>query len=150
MEQNISVPATTEATRLSLYGLTQGMDELMTKVAEAGGELTPELEALHAELDALLLNKVDSCAGWRQSQLDLVKAIEGRIQDFEALQDRVQYRIQRFEEYVRGVVERREDQKLVGKTTVVSIRKAPESVEVFVRARSPRSSSTPPSQSPFP
>ena len=91
--------------RLSLYDIGKEAEALDQLAQMEAGEISPEMEELHKELEDIIANKTDSLVQYVQRLEDEIAAGKERIK---AMQQFVSYRssaIERIKEYLRAFFE---------------------------------------------
>ena len=85
----------------TLYDLSNETKRLDQLLESNEGEITEEIERELINLQENLLNKVDSCAGYELYLKDTIAAIKNRKNQFGALQNRVEKKLDMFKTYLK-------------------------------------------------
>lgn len=117
--------------KVSLYGITETLKGLEKAIAEAGGEVTEETEAMLEQISVELSQKTDGVVGWVQSQEDFVEAIEKRIGELVDLKAKTKKSLENFNNYVLTCMDRMGVTKIEGDFSVVNIPKPRSVVEII-------------------
>lgn len=109
--------------KVTLYNITQKIEAIETLFEEQGGELTPELEALQAEVEAMLESKTDSALGFLSMQEDKLELAKNKIKEMQEFKKSIENKIARFKEYLLVCVERTERNEICGQLSKIKMRK---------------------------
>jgi hypothetical protein len=121
----------------SLFNISAEIEEILGRITEAGGELTPEVESDLAAVSSALIQKADQCVAWRDKMLMLHAHAMAKIEEIENFAKQVNNKIEKFDEYVSACLERLPDQKIQGEFISIKFRKPPLAVDVFDESQLP-------------
>lgn len=119
------------SSNVSLYSITNEVKAVLDEVTEAGGELTPELEAKIESVTTILTTKTDNVVQWVHSQEDLVTLINLRMKELADYKKAVENRLDKFNGYVDACLIQLNTMKLEGQLFAIKKRKPTQVVEVF-------------------
>lgn len=116
-------------TAIALHSLGQARDILDTWLEEAGGEFTPEIEALLEELDGKLDEKIENVALYAREQLVTADAIEAEIARLSARAAAHRKGAERLKNYLLLWMERIGKPKVQGTRCTVAVQNNPPAVK---------------------
>lgn len=108
-------------TSLSLYELSEEWSELMSLLAENGGEVTPEIEERFNAINDAFEGKVESAALFIRTQKSLALAAKNEADRLYALQQVRERSAASLELMVKGFMERKGQLKVIGNLARVSV-----------------------------
>ena len=107
-------------TNLTLYQRTQALTDRDALIADADGEITPEIEAQMAELRGSFDDKVDACVAKMRELQATADACMKEAERFEARCDRLNARAEWLKRYVHTQMTLANVTKVEGRTAVVT------------------------------
>jgi len=113
--------AVKEVRSLSLYEISAEWDDLMSLLAENGGEVTPEIEARFNAINDAYESKVESAALFIRTQRSLALAAKNEADRLYALQKVRERSADSLERIVKGFMERKGQFKVVGNLARVAL-----------------------------
>lgn len=119
---------------IALYEISAMRDILDRWLEESEGEVTPELEALMAELDAKADEKIERVALYIRERLSRAAAVKEEVQRIQAIQKREEKAAESLKGYLHREMERLGKDKVNGLLCTVAVQKNPPSVKGEVDA----------------
>lgn len=116
-------------TTIALYEISAMRDVLDLWLDEADGEMTPELEALLAELDAKADEKIERVALYVREQLSRAAQVKEEVQRLQTIQKRSERAAESLKAYLHREMERLGKTKVTGLLCTVAIQNNPPSVK---------------------
>ncbi len=114
----------------NLYDLTSDLAIINNDIADAGGELTAELESLLDAAGLAVKDKIQSIGKWTLNLNSKVEAIDKEIERLQHNKKMAENLNTRLKDYVKMCMTRAEIGKLEFTTFTVAIQKNPPSVEI--------------------
>jgi hypothetical protein len=114
---------------VKLYELSAARDILDGWLAESEGEVTPELEALLAELDANVDEKIERVALFVRERLATAAAVKEEVQRLQAIQKREEKAAESLKGYLLREMQRLGKAKVNGLLATVALQNNPPSVK---------------------
>lgn len=113
----------------ALYEISAMRDVLDRWLDESEGEVTPELEALMAELDAKADEKIERVALYIRERLARAAAVKEEVQRIQAIQKREEKAADSLKAYLHREMDRLGKDKVNGLLCTVALQKNPPSVK---------------------
>ncbi len=116
-------------TSVALYEISAMRDVLDRWLEESEGEVTPELEALMAELDAKADEKIERVALYIRERLARAAAVKEEVQRIAAIQKREEKAAESLKAYLHREMDRLGKTKVAGLLCTVALQNNPPSVK---------------------
>lgn len=109
--------------KISLYGISEHIDEIERQIERLGGEITEEVEDALVQVESAIVEKTDSYIGVMQKKNDLIKIIAEKRKEFMNAEKSLKNQVDRMKQTVVDFMERTGRADIKGTFEVIKIRK---------------------------
>jgi hypothetical protein len=97
---------------LSLYQITEEVEQLVNELVASNGELTPELEEKQLLVQKMLLEKTDSVVGYARYLEDSIELVNRRKKEIAELEQQLERRLSRYKDYLKFCMQKMGQKKI--------------------------------------
>lgn len=112
-----------DATKITLYGITEEIQSINHLLEESGGEITEEIELKMNEITELAKSKTDNVVGYVRYLEDSILAVKTRKEELAKLEKSIKTKMESFKNYVANCFLKVDMVKVEGELSYISIPK---------------------------